>query len=70
VTAKPTLPKPRQTQRPRATKAQPTERIPRFRPDSAQDIADEELSAYLRRIDLGMEVWPGAPPANPEKPKS
>jgi hypothetical protein len=56
-------PKPKRRSRPAAP--QPTEHAPPFRPDSNQDEADDQLSAYLRRIDLGLESYP-----NSEKPKT
>jgi hypothetical protein len=71
LTTSSTPPKPRPPKRPRAVaRAGPAKHIAHFRPDSAQDIADEELSAYLWRLKNGLETFPGdpKPPPSPQKP--
>ncbi len=37
---------------------------PTLRPDNAQVEADEDLRAYLRRVEMGLEQIPAAPSHN------
>ena len=52
-----------------ARKAKKFEPIPGYRPESAQDQADEQLSTYHKRIRMGLEQIPEAPsPADGNPP--